>query len=169
MPMSSPVCICQPSWASSCSNPSAQPHQGCKNLRLSSKGMVPKVHLKIRQQAEKFSLASCAVCSSVTQKLQREQSIITHKTLRPWTSEEWCRSHRAVEKSQNHRSVRLERTSGDHLVPCHHHDRVIQRRLHRNASRLVLNVSRGRLPQLPWEVQCSATLSVKKLKLWGKC
>lgn len=165
--MSSPVCICQPSWASSCSNPSAQPHQGCKNLSLSSKGMVPKVHLKIRQQAEKFSLASCAVCSSVTQKLQREQFIITHKTLRPWTSKNDA-LHRAVEKSQNHRSVGkdLWRPSSPMSPPWQGNPEEVTQ----ECIQVVFKcLQRGLLPQLPWEVQCSAALSVKKLKLWGKC
>lgn len=99
--------VYQPSQASSCSNPFAQSCSGSRNLRLSGTAAVPKVHLKIRQQAEKFPLASCVDCSSLTQRLQREWLTITCK--RPWTSEEWCRSHRAVEKSQNHRSVRVKK------------------------------------------------------------
>lgn len=49
--------------------------------------MVPRAHLKIRNQAEKLALASCAACSSVTWWVCRKQSMITHKNLRPWSSD----------------------------------------------------------------------------------
>lgn len=90
--------------------------------------------------------------------------------MRPWTLEEWWRSHRAVGKSQNHRSVRVGKDLWRSSSPMPlqwqgHPEEVTQECIQVGFECL----QRGRRHNFPWDVQCCATFGVKKLKLWGKC